>query len=311
VTSAKLHAGEADIDAELVGRLLAEQFPELDDLPITAFRSTGTVNAVFRIGDELYARLPRLPEWTADLDKEWLWLPRLAPLTSLRIPEPFGRGRPGCGYPHTWALYRWIKGTPYADDLVDEGQAAADLAQFVLELRGADPVGAPRGGRSPLADLDVGTRASIEQARGSIDADAALDAWEDALDAPAWDGTPVWIHSDLLRPNLLVRARRLSAVIDFGSAGVGDPATDVIAAWSVFGPVGRETFRDALDVDEVTWRRSRGIALHQAAMIIPYYRVTNPEFTALAIRTVTEVLADIGSAATRSTSQQRSGDQVG
>jgi aminoglycoside phosphotransferase (APT) family kinase protein len=294
VTSAKLHAGEADIDTELVGRLLAEQFPELVDLPITAFHSTGTVNAIFRIGDDRYVRLPRMPEGMADLDKEWRWLPRLAPLCSLRIPEPVAKGEPGSGYPHTWAIYQWIEGMPYADDLIDdESQAAADLAQFVLDLRRADPVGAPRGGRRPLRALDIDTRAAIAQAREIIDADAALEAWDDSLDAPAWDGTAVWIHSDLLRPNLLVHAGRLSAVLDFGSAGVGDPATDVIAAWSVFGPIGRETFRGALDVDDVTWRRGRGIALHQAAMIIPYYRETNPRFTALAIRTVEQVLADV------------------
>jgi aminoglycoside phosphotransferase (APT) family kinase protein len=102
----------------------------------------------------------------------------------------------------------------------------------------------------------------------------------------------VWIHSDLLRPNLLVDGGRLCAVIDFGGVGVGDPAIDVIAAWSVFNHAGRGVFRDALDVDEGTWTRARGFALHQAAMIIPYYAETNPEFVALAKRTVEEVLAD-------------------
>jgi aminoglycoside phosphotransferase (APT) family kinase protein len=102
----------------------------------------------------------------------------------------------------------------------------------------------------------------------------------------------VWIHSDLLRPNLLVRDGRLDAVIDFGGAGVGDPATDVIPAWSVFGQTGRDAFRRALDVDNGTWNRARGIALHQAALIIPYYAQTNPAFAAPAKRTVEEILAD-------------------
>jgi aminoglycoside phosphotransferase (APT) family kinase protein len=113
------------------------------------------------------------------------------------------------------------------------------------------------------------------------------------LEAPAWDGTPVWIHTDLLRPNVLVDRGRLCAVIDFGSVGVGDPAADVIAAWSVFSQSGRATFRGALDVDDGTWNRARGYALHQAVLIIPYYAETNPEFVALAKRTVEEVLADI------------------
>ena len=157
-----------------------------------------------------------------------------------------------------------------------------------------DPIaGAPRTGREPLRELDAVTQAAIESARGVIDSDAATAAWERALEAPAWKGAPVWIHTDLLRPNVLVHGGRLCAVIDFGGVGVGDPAADVIAAWSVFGLTGRGTFRGALDVDEDTWSRARGFALHQAAMIIPYYGETNPGFVELAKRTVDEVLADI------------------
>ena len=121
-----------------------------------------------------------------------------------------------------------------------------------------------------------------------------LRAWDRALEAPAWTGTPVWIHTDLLRPNVLVRDGRICAVLDFGGAGIGDPAADLIAAWSVFGPTGRRAFRDALEADDGTWNRARGFALHQAALIIPYYKETNPEFVDSALHTVDQVLADIG-----------------
>jgi aminoglycoside phosphotransferase (APT) family kinase protein len=290
----KMHDGEVDIDADLVRRLLAAQFPHLSDLPIREVRSTGTVNALYRLGDHLCARLPRVRRWARDLEREWRWLPQLAPHLSLRVPEPVGKGHPTGSYPCTWAIYRWLDGQPYSDELVDdEHQAGRDLAQFVVELRRIAPAaGAPAGGRKPLRDLDAATRAAMESARDVIDRDAATAAWDRALQAPAWNGTPVWIHTDLLRPNLLVRDGRLSAVIDFGSVGVGDPAADVIAAWSVFGPTGRDVFRDALDVDDGTWNRARGYALHQAALIIPYYAHTNPGFVAPAKRTVEEILAD-------------------
>jgi aminoglycoside phosphotransferase (APT) family kinase protein len=289
----RMHVDEVEIDAELVGRLVAAQFPRLTDLPIRAVVSTGTVNAIYRLGDHLCARLPRVESWAKDLDREWSWLPRLAPSLSLQVPVPIAKGHSQNGYPFSWAIYRWIDGQPYADGLVDdEQQAAKDLAQFVGELRRIVPVvGAPHGGREPLATLDAVTRTSIESAGGVIDSQAATTAWERALEAPAWQGTPVWIHTDLLRPNLLVHEGRLRAVIDFGGVGVGDPAADVIAAWSVFGPIGRATFRTALDVDDGTWDRARGFALHQAAMIIPYYRETNPEFVSLAKRTIKEILA--------------------
>lgn len=292
----KLHHGEADIDADLVGRLVAAQFPELGHLPVREVRSTGTVNAIYRLGDHLYARLPRLGDWVADLANEWRWLPALGPRLTLEVPRPVARGRPGSSYPFPWALYRWIAGQPYADELVDdEGQAARALARFVAGLRRVDPAGAPRAGRAPLAELDADTRAAIASARDVLDGDAATAAWERALQTPAWSGPPVWIHSDLLRPNLLVRGGRLRAVIDFGAAGAGDPAADVIAAWSVFGPSGRAVFRRALGVDDGTWERARGYALHQAALIIPYYAETNPGFVASARRTVDQVLADAGS----------------
>ena len=295
MTTGKLHAGEVDIDIPLVRRLLADQFPQWADLPIRTFQSTGTVNAIYRLGDHLCVRLPRVQRWSQDLEKEWHWLPKLAQSLPLRVPEPVGKGHPVSSYPFSWAIYGWIDGQPYSDELVDdEHQAARDLAQFVAELRRIDPVvGAPRGGRSPLRDLDAVTREAIESARGVIDGDAAIAAWGRALEAPAWQGTPAWIHTDLLRPNVLVYGGRLCAVIDFGGIGVGDPASDVIAAWSVFNHTGRKTFRGALDVDDGAWERARGFALHQAAMIIPYYGETNPEFVALAKRTVEEILADI------------------
>jgi aminoglycoside phosphotransferase (APT) family kinase protein len=127
-----------------------------------------------------------------------------------------------------------------------------------------------------------------------IDADAVIAAWKTALAAPVCDGRAVWTHGDLLPPNLLVDRGRLLAVIDFGSMGVGDPAIDVIPAWSVFGAGGRRAFRAALGVDDATWARGRGFALHQALLIIPYYPETNPAFVTMATRTVGEILADHG-----------------
>jgi aminoglycoside phosphotransferase (APT) family kinase protein len=298
-----MHPHELAIDDALVARLLASQMPELAELPMTPVRSTGTVNAVYRLGDQLCARIPRVPEWAESLDREWRWLPVLAPHLTLEVPAPVARGHPSEDYPCAWSVYRWIDGHPYTDDAVaDEARAAEDLARFVLELRSIPvPAEATATGRRPLRELDLQTRdaissfSSLSSLHGTIDVAAALSAWDRAVEAPAWDGrAPVWLHADLLRPNVLVHHGRVHAVIDFGGIGVGDPAADVIAAWSVLGPVGRPLFRTALGVDDATWERARGFALHQAALIVPYYLASNPGFVETARRTVEQVVLDVG-----------------
>ncbi len=293
-TQVKMHEGEIDIDTPLVKRLLTEQFSNLAKRPVTLVRSTGTVNAIYRLGQDLCVRLPRMDIWANSLNKERLWLPKLAPHISLTIPKPLAQGMPTDYYPYPWAIYQWISGSPYQDNLIsDEHQAAYDLVNFILELRNVDIVGAPRGGRRPLIELDVATCSAIASSCNMIDAEAVSAAWERSLEVPPWNGNPVWLHGDLLRPNLLVQSGRLYAVIDFGGVGVGDPAADVIPAWTVFNKVGRDAFRQALDVDDDTWNRARGYALHQALMIIPYYPETNPEFVTLAKRTVEKILREL------------------
>jgi aminoglycoside phosphotransferase (APT) family kinase protein len=292
-TQIKMHEGEIEIDTTIVHRLLTEQFPHLAERSITVVRSTGTVNAIYRLGNDLYVRLPRVQTSAEGIDREWTWLSKLAPQISLTIPQPLARGKPTSWYPCPWAIYHWIEGSPYQDDLIsDERQAARDLANFILELRSVDVLDAPRGGRNPLTELDAETRCAIESSQGAIDTKAASAAWTRSLEATLWNGKPVWIHRDLLKPNLLVQDGQLRAVIDFGGVGVGDPAADAIPAWSVFNRVGRETFREALDIDDNVWRRARGYALHQALLIIPYYPETNPEFVTLAQHTVEEILTD-------------------
>jgi aminoglycoside phosphotransferase (APT) family kinase protein len=291
-----MHEDEVEINAQLLHRLLLTQIPDLSDLPVTELRSMGTVNAIYRLGDELCVRLPRVQAWADDLLKELEWLPKLDRHLPLSIPEPVAKGDPGSGYPFSWAVYRWIEGQIFTSGKIgDERQAAADLGAFVAELRRFDSSFAPRSGRRPLAQLDEATRTAIESLIGIVDTEEAMSAWELSLGAPPWDGNRVWIHCDLLPPNLLVEKEKLTAVIDFGAAGVGDPAQDVTPAWSVFGRSGREAFRNALAVDDPTWVRARGYALHQAALIIPYYSETNPEFVAMAKRTVERVLDDVRS----------------
>lgn len=295
----KMHADEVDIDMSLVRRLLAAQFPQWADLPLEPVDSAGTANAIYRLGADMAVRLPRIQAATGQMDKEHQWLPRLAPLLPLAIPVPLAKGTPAEGYPWHWSVYRWLDGENAAiERIADPRQAATALAQFVAALQRIDPAGGPPprlhnfGRGVPLALRDEYTRTAIASCGSMVDTDAVTAAWDADLHAPAWDRPPVWIHGDLLPGNLLVEHGRLSAVIDFGCLGVGDPACDLLGAWSFLSAETRDVFRAALTVDDATWARGRGWALSVALIALPYYQSTNPVFVALATQMIDEVLAD-------------------
>jgi aminoglycoside phosphotransferase (APT) family kinase protein len=292
----KMHADEIGTDVALVRRLLAGQFPHWADLPIDLVDSYGTDHDIYRLGDDLAARLPRIGWATRQAAKEAAWLPKLAPQLPLAIPKQLARGQPAEGYPFEWSVYVWLPGENSNGTIGDLNQAAIDLAAFVSALREIDATGAhPRSSGSrgaPLAELDEPVRRSIAELGDRIDAKAAVRSWEESLHAPEWDGAEVWVHGDLLPGNLLVVDGRLSAVIDFGCLNVGDPACDLQPAWNVFGGESRTRYRAELDVDDASWLRGRGWALFQAVVALPYYWDTNPGMIRQASHALAQVLAD-------------------
>ncbi len=294
-----MHAEEVDIDLPLVRALLAAQFPAWAYLPIRAVGPFGTDNVLYRLGADMVVRLPRRVQDVATLIKERTWLPRLAPLLPLAIPTPLAHGMPGSGYPLEWSIYRWLDGeSANLAPIADLRRAATDLAAFITEPQSIDTTGGPRPENDsargvPLARRAAATRAAIAALHEEVDTVRVTASWEAALRAQAWHGPPVWFHGDLDARNLLVTNGRLSAVIDFGCLGVGDPACDVMVAWKLFTPAARHSFRTLLAVDEATWARSRGWALSQALLILAYYTPeTNPVLVGEAKRWVANVLAD-------------------
>src|SRR5512133_916930 len=235
---AKMHDDEVDTDVALVRRLLAAQFPHWADLAIEPVVSYGTDHDIYRLGNRLAARLPRLGWATNQATKEAEWLPKLAPHLPLAVPVQLERGQPAEGYPYEWSVYEWLPGENANGTIDDLDQAAVDLAAFVNALRQIDTTDAhprspgSRGG--PLAERDEQVRQSIAELGDRIDADAARRSWKESLNASTWGGEEVWVHGDLLPGNLLVVDGRLTAVIDFGCLNVGDPACDLLPAWNVF-----------------------------------------------------------------------------
>jgi aminoglycoside phosphotransferase (APT) family kinase protein len=236
-----VHDDEVSTDASLVRRLLAAQFPRWARLDIEPVHSDGTDNAMYRLGGELAARLPRRPGAVRPMDKEHTWLPRLAPCLPLPLPLPLAKGAPGEGYPFPWSVCRWLDGdNPTPAKATGLDRLAVDLASFIRALQAIEADAAPRAGPhnygrgAPLA----GWRATIgERLAWLVDIDdiaLVSAAWEADAQAPPWAGPPVWIHGDLSAGNLLVREGRLSGVIDWSCLGAGDPACELQVAWNLF-----------------------------------------------------------------------------
>jgi aminoglycoside phosphotransferase (APT) family kinase protein len=295
-----MHADQVDTNVELAQRLVASQFPEWASLPVEVVTARGTDNALYRLGADKVVRLPTRPRTSLTLEKERHWLPRVAPFLPLAVPAPLAEGAPGEGYPFAWSVYGWLPGKAATEEpIADLRQAASDLAGFVAALQRIDPAGGPPPGEhnfargEPLVNRDESTRDAIESLRGKLDVDAVGSIWDDTLAAPNWSRPPVWIHGDLDSRNLLIENCRLSAVIDFGSLGVGDPACEVMAAWKLFTGESRDLFRDALSVDDATWARARGWAVSQAVTALAYYTLeTNPVLVREAQRWLEELFAD-------------------
>lgn len=274
-----MHADEFEVHEELVHRLLSSQMPNFAGLNLTRVEPWGTDNAIWRLGDDLVVRLPRIRWAAAQVERDATWLPRLAPHLPVAVPEPVAVGAPDHGYPHPWAVHHWIPGTGAALDQMDNPVAfARDLAAVVRSLQTVATADAPvaRNRARPLHEFDDATRRAIAGAGHLIDAESATRVWEDALAATPHAEAPVWVHGDL-EGNCLVRDGQLCGLVDWGSMCAGDPAVDVQVIWSpLFTDDSRRAFIDALDVDDATLARSKGAAINQACAALPYYLDTYP-----------------------------------
>lgn len=287
---ALMHAEEVAVDASLVQSLVAGQFPHWGALPIRRLESIGTDNAMFRLGERLVVRLPRI-HWAVDaIEHEQRLLPALAGRLPVAVPVPVALGAAAHGFPWPWSVFEWLDGASAVEGrLADPLGVAEDLAAVLRAFRSIPVLGAPAAGRTlPQRDADV--RAAIAASDRLLDVAGASAAWDRALAAPAWSGEPVWLHGDLSPGNLLLRKDRLCAVIDFSGTGVGDPANDLRIAWNLLPASARHVLR--ADVDDAVWARGRGYALSQALVQLPYYHRTNPGLAANARHTIGAVLAD-------------------
>jgi aminoglycoside phosphotransferase (APT) family kinase protein len=285
------------IDDALVRRLVTAQFPQWKDLPVRSVETAGWDNRTFHLGEHMIVRLPRAAAYAAQVEKEHRWLPKLAPLLPLQIPTPLAIGEPADGYPWRWSIYRWIEGETAAPERIgDLNDFATSLAKFLIALQRIDPTDGPRPGPhnfyrgGSLTTYDVETRQAIVVLKGKLDTEAATKIWDTALKA-TWNHPLRWLHGDISARNLLIQEGRLSAIIDFGMVGVGDPACDLSIAWTLFKGESRGTFRAMLPLDPGTWARGRAWTLWKALIVAAGLTETNAVEAARPWSVIDEVLS--------------------
>jgi aminoglycoside phosphotransferase (APT) family kinase protein len=263
---------EVNITVELVRRLIDSQFPQWSQLPITPVAESGWDNRTFHLGDELSIRLPSAQEYHEQVEKEQKWLPKIAPHLPLPISQPIAQGVPTEEFPWNWSIYKWLEGVSanqlsFSDNALET--IAVQLAQFLAALHQYDPDEGPipglhnwwRGAHPSVYDLE--TQSLINELKEFIDPDKATLLWNRAISS-TWQHDPVWVHGDVASGNILIKDDKISAIIDFGCMGVGDPACDLTIAWTFFKGNSRKLFKENLPLDEETWARARGWALWKA-----------------------------------------------
>jgi aminoglycoside phosphotransferase (APT) family kinase protein len=302
----RMPAAEVEVSADLVRRLLADQHPDLARLPVE-FLANGWDNELYRVGDELVARLPRRALGAQIIKNEQRWLPGLAPRLPLPVPYRERTGVPGCGYPYSWSVVPYLPGVPAAQaSSFDPVAAAAVVGGFLGALHVPAPADAPanpfrgvplaqRAGTFAANLATLGSQADLGQAAR----DAVLRVWDAALAARGYDGPPVWLHGDLHPANILVTGGQVSGVIDFGDITAGDPASDLSVAWMLLPLDCHEAFWSSYQaaggvgrlVDDALRTRARGWALSLAVVFLARSE-DNPVLLQVGRRTLRTVLED-------------------
>ncbi|MBN7300490.1 aminoglycoside phosphotransferase family protein [Mycobacteroides abscessus subsp. bolletii] len=296
-----MHAGQVRVTSSVVRALIDDQFPQWRGQPIRCVQGAGTVNAIFRIGDQLAARFPlqgRDPDVVLhQLQAEADAATKLLGRTRFLTPEPVAIGAPGPGYGLPWAVQTWLPGAAATDrDPGDSEGFALDLAEFVAEVHlistgGKRFEGPGRGG--VLATHDEWMQTCFERSVGLLDVQRLRQMWAPMRELPRGLDADVTSHGDLIPGNLLVSdCGRLAGVLDVGGLGPADPALDLVGGWHLLDAAARKVFRESLQPDELQWQRGRAWAFQQAMGLVWYYLESNPAMSRVGRRTLDRLLAD-------------------
>lgn len=274
---ATIPPAEQHLTVELVRALLAEQCPDLAELPVEPYAG-GWDNELFRLGDTLLVRLPRREAAARLAEHELRWVPTISRRLLVETPQHVFAGRPGCGFPWLWSIVPWIEGRRAAEvprpERISVAGALADVFHALHVTAAPDAPENPwRGGTLNRPQADEAMRARVATLGDTVDTDAVLTRWESWRAAPDWDHADVWLHGDAHPYNIVIGARGdLTGVIDWGDLTSGDPACDLATAWLTFDQAGRDRFVARANLgglyDADTWTRARAWALQFAVLFL-------------------------------------------
>jgi aminoglycoside phosphotransferase (APT) family kinase protein len=294
-----MHAGQLTVAAATVRELVAAQFPQWRGQPVRPVDSSGTVNAIFRIGDRLAARFPLqdgdAARVRARLVTEAEAAGELLGRTRFPTPEPVALGEPGAGYPLPWSVQTWLPGTAATeDDPAGSVEFAHDLAEFIAGVRAIDTRGRPFRGAGRGGDLaahDAWMRTCFDRSGALLDVPRLRRMWTVLRELPR-TAPDVMTHGDLIPGNVLLAGGRLAGILDVGGLGPADPALDLVAAWHLLDSGPRLALRVDLGVDDLEWKRGKAWAFEQAIGLVWYYVESNPVMSRTGRRTLDRLLAD-------------------
>jgi aminoglycoside phosphotransferase (APT) family kinase protein len=293
-----MHADELPIDAATARDLVGAQFPQWRGLPVRHVTSSGTVNAIFRLGEQLAVRFPLRgadPAATRrELEAEAAAARELAAATRFPVPAPVALGEPGPGYPLPWSVQAWLPGrTGEEDDPSGEVTFASDLAEFITAVRAVGTRGRTHCGRGrggDLKDHDDDMRTCLRRSEGLLDVGRLTRLWAAFRELPR-EAPDVMSHRDLTPGNVLTAAGRLAGVLDVGDYGPADPALDLISAWNLLEAGPRQVLRTALQCTPLDWERGKAWAFQQAMGLVWYYADSNRVMSQLGRTTLDRIMA--------------------
>lgn len=252
--------------------IIYNQFPDFSGVAIRKNSIQGHDHTVFRIGKKHIAAFPNAKKYGERIQQLSQFLSQIKLKISIQISEILKIGAPAHGYPFLWSISTFIEGESanLCFEAIDLNKFTIDLSTVLNEFKMISMETVSlfpgkenwyRGG--DLAEYNHQVIEAFGILKNTINYEILYKIWLKALGS-SWQLKPIFVHGDIALGNLIVKDKKLCGIIDFGTMCVGDPACDLMIAFTVFSQENRKIFKKELDYDRNTWYRAMGLTLWKA-----------------------------------------------